>query len=67
MARHEKPKQSIPTVVKQKKLDLGRRDFLKRGSAVLAHTPSRLVDQHIATGEDFLQKIPKTETVLIPE
>ena len=33
----------------------------------LAHTPSRLVDQHIATGEDFLQKIPRTETVITPE
>jgi oxalate decarboxylase len=33
----------------------------------LAHTPSRLVDQHIATGEDFLRKIPKTEAVVPPE
>ena len=33
----------------------------------LAHTPSRLVDQHIATGEDFLRKIAKTEAVITPE
>jgi oxalate decarboxylase len=33
----------------------------------LAHTPSRLVDQHIATGEDFLAKIPKKEMVITPE
>jgi oxalate decarboxylase len=32
----------------------------------LAHTPSRLVDQHLATGEDFLRKIPKTATVIEP-
>lgn len=33
----------------------------------LAHTPSRLVDQHIGTGEDFLRKLPKKETVVTPE
>jgi oxalate decarboxylase len=33
----------------------------------LAHTPSRLVDQHIATGEDFLRKISKKEAVVTPE
>jgi oxalate decarboxylase len=33
----------------------------------LAHTPSRLVDQHIATGEEFLRKIAKEETVVTPE
>jgi oxalate decarboxylase len=33
----------------------------------LAHTPSRLVDQHIATGEDFLGKIEKKEMVITPE
>jgi oxalate decarboxylase len=33
----------------------------------LAHTPSRLVDQHLATGEDFLQKLPKVEAVIVPE
>jgi oxalate decarboxylase len=33
----------------------------------LAHTPSRLVDQHIATGEDFLRKIGKKEAVITPE
>jgi oxalate decarboxylase len=32
----------------------------------LAHTPSRLVDQHIATGEDFLRAIPKAEGVIDP-
>lgn len=32
----------------------------------LAHTPSRLVDQHLATGEEFLRSISKTETVLDP-
>ncbi|HWG20453.1 MAG TPA: cupin domain-containing protein [Terracidiphilus sp.] len=32
----------------------------------LAHTPSRLVNQHLATGEDFLNAIPKTETVIEP-
>jgi oxalate decarboxylase len=33
----------------------------------LAHTPSRLVDQHIGVGEDFLRKLPKKETVVTPE
>jgi oxalate decarboxylase len=33
----------------------------------LAHTPSRLVDQHIGTGEDFLRKLPKKEAVITPE
>ncbi len=33
----------------------------------LAHTPSRLVDQHLATGEEFLQKIGKREAVVTPE
>ena len=33
----------------------------------LAHTPSRLVDQHIATGEDFLRKISKKEAVIVPD
>jgi oxalate decarboxylase len=33
----------------------------------LAHTPSRLVDQHIATGEDFLRKISKKEALITPE
>jgi oxalate decarboxylase len=32
----------------------------------LAHTPSRLVDQHIATGEDFLRAIPKAKAVIDP-
>ena len=32
----------------------------------LAHTPTRLVDQHIATGEDFVRKLPKKETVVTP-
>jgi oxalate decarboxylase len=33
----------------------------------LAHTPSRLVDQHLGTGEDFLRKISKKEVVVTPE
>jgi oxalate decarboxylase len=33
----------------------------------LAHTPSRLVDQHIGVGEDFLGKIKKKEMVITPE
>jgi oxalate decarboxylase len=32
----------------------------------LAHTPSRLVNQHIDTGEDFLRKIARKETVITP-
>ena len=32
----------------------------------LAHTPARLVDQHIKTGEEFLNKIPKSEAVVTP-
>ena len=32
----------------------------------LAHTPSRLVDEHIQVGEDFLAKIAKKETVITP-
>ena len=32
----------------------------------LAHTPSRLVDQHIGTGEDFLNKLQKKEMVITP-
>jgi len=33
----------------------------------LAHTPSRLVNEHIGTGEDFLKNISKTEVVITPE
>jgi oxalate decarboxylase len=33
----------------------------------LAHTPSRLVNQHIGVGEDMLQKIAKKEMVIVPE
>jgi oxalate decarboxylase len=33
----------------------------------LAHTPSRLVNEHIGTGEDFLAKISRTEVVIVPE
>ena len=33
----------------------------------LAHTPSRLVDQHIGTGEAFLRGIPKQEMVATPD
>jgi oxalate decarboxylase len=32
----------------------------------LAHTPARLVDQHLGTGEDLLRAIPKTEAVIKP-
>ena len=32
----------------------------------LAHTPSRLVDQHIGTGEAFIDKIPKDKSVVTP-
>lgn len=33
----------------------------------LAHVPSRLVDQHLGTGEEFLRKINKKEVVITPE
>ncbi len=33
----------------------------------LAHTPSRLVNQHIGTGEDFVRSIQKNEAVVRPE
>jgi oxalate decarboxylase len=33
----------------------------------MAHTPSRLVDQHLGVGEDFLSKIQKKEAVITPE
>ena len=32
----------------------------------LAHTPSRLVDEHLKTGEDFLRSLPKKEAVIVP-
>jgi oxalate decarboxylase len=32
----------------------------------LAHTPSRLVNQHLKTGEDFLAKLPKQEEIITP-
>ena len=32
----------------------------------LAHTPSRLVDQHIATGENFVRSLPKGEAIATP-
>jgi len=32
----------------------------------LAHTPARLVNQHLKTGEDFLGRIPKTEAIVTP-
>ena len=32
----------------------------------LAHTPSRLVDQHLAVGEDMIQNISKQEAVIDP-
>jgi oxalate decarboxylase len=33
----------------------------------IAHTPTRLVNGHIATGEDFLSKLPRKEMVITPE
>jgi len=33
----------------------------------LAHTPSRLVSQHLGVSEDFLAKISKKEAVITPE
>ena len=33
----------------------------------LAHTPSRLVDQHLGIGEDLLRKLSKLEAVIVPE
>ena len=33
----------------------------------LAHTPTRLVDQHLGVGEDMLRKIAKKEAVIVPE
>jgi len=33
----------------------------------LAHTPARLVDEHIQVGEDFLAKMGKKEAVITPE
>jgi oxalate decarboxylase len=33
----------------------------------LAHTPSRLMNEHIGTGEEFLRNIAKTEVVIAPE
>jgi oxalate decarboxylase len=32
----------------------------------LAHTPARLVDEHLHTGEDFLKNVPKKESVILP-
>ncbi len=32
----------------------------------LAHTPSRLVNEHLKTGEDFLEKLQKKEVVVAP-
>ena len=32
----------------------------------LAHTPARLVNEHLKTGEDFLNKLPKEEAVITP-
>jgi oxalate decarboxylase len=33
----------------------------------LAHTSSRLVNEHLGTGEEFLAKISKSEVVITPE
>jgi oxalate decarboxylase len=32
----------------------------------LAHTPARLVNEHIKTGEDFLRGVPRAEDVVMP-
>ena len=32
----------------------------------LAHTPMRLVDEHLHTGEDFVKNIPKKEALIVP-
>jgi oxalate decarboxylase len=32
----------------------------------LAHTPMRLVNEHLHTGEDFLKNIPKKESTIVP-
>ena len=32
----------------------------------LAHTPARLVDIHLRTGEEFLRNLPKKESVIVP-
>lgn len=36
------------------------------GATWLAHTPARLVNEHIHTGEEFLKNIPKQEAVIVP-
>jgi oxalate decarboxylase len=33
----------------------------------MAHTPSRLVDEHLGVGEEMLAKISKKEAVIVPE
>ena len=33
----------------------------------LAHTPYRLVNEHLGTGEEFLRGISKKEAVITPE
>ena len=33
----------------------------------MSHTPYRLMDEHLGVGEDFLAKIAKKETVVMPE
>jgi oxalate decarboxylase len=32
----------------------------------LAHTPTRIVNEHLQTGEEFLNKLPKTKSVILP-
>jgi oxalate decarboxylase len=32
----------------------------------LAHTPARLVDEHLHTGEEFLRQIPRKESTVVP-
>ncbi|MDQ2925300.1 MAG: cupin domain-containing protein [Acidobacteriota bacterium] len=32
----------------------------------LAHTPFRLTNEHLKTGEDFLRNLPRTEAIVVP-
>jgi oxalate decarboxylase len=32
----------------------------------LAHSPARLVNEHLGTGEEFLDQIPRKESVIVP-
>ena len=32
----------------------------------LAHTPSRIVDEHLHTGEEFVRQLPKQKALVVP-